>query len=248
MQGAFDSVELTPGLGEERGLSVHSTRKENELPLTEVGRRHLCFLKNWRIKQRQVNGSPVKTVITWLSCAQRSSLSALDACFPKGPFLKSQKWKKKIKSQKWRCGNTDPLWWLPPWFTVRRAPLPSDADVSLSRIFKLFAVWLAWKHPSAEKTVLRGSIPNAVQVRWEAISKPMHILCHLVALSEERFANSRKWHVQIGKWKKCHTAKIFDKLNPEILYKIPNLLIQSCIIILKRTTVNRTLVPIFSVK
>lgn len=52
VQGAFDSVDLTPGLGEERGLSVRSTRKENELPLTEAGRQHLCFLKNWRIKQR----------------------------------------------------------------------------------------------------------------------------------------------------------------------------------------------------
>ena len=75
------------------------------------------------------------------------------------------------------------------------APLSSDMDVSLRRIFKLFAVWLAWKHPSAEKTVLCGSIPNDVQVRCEVISKLIHILCQLVTLSEERFANSRKWHV-----------------------------------------------------
>ena len=38
------SWELTPGLGEERVLSVRSTRNGSELPLAEVGRRHLCFL------------------------------------------------------------------------------------------------------------------------------------------------------------------------------------------------------------
>lgn len=38
------SWELTPGLGEERVLGVRSTGNGSELPLAEVGRRHLCFL------------------------------------------------------------------------------------------------------------------------------------------------------------------------------------------------------------
>lgn len=48
--------------------------------------------------------------------------------------------------------------------------------------------------------------------------------------------------------KKCNKAKIFGKLNLEILYKIPNLFFQSSIIILKRTSIKGTLVPMFSVK
>lgn len=49
--------------------------------------------------------------------------------------------------------------------------------------------------------------------------------------------------------KKCNPAQYLAQIKPRnSFYKIPNLLIQSSVIMLKRTTVKRTLVPIFSVK
>lgn len=51
----------------------------------------------------------------------------------------------------------------------------------MSRVFLTVCNLISVEHPSAEKTVLCGSIPNDVQARCEVISKSVHILCHLVA-------------------------------------------------------------------
>lgn len=84
------------------------------------------------------------------------------------------------------------------WVYGQMAPLPSHASVSLSRVLSPVCNLICLEmRLSGEGTGFPGSISNGVQVINEDISKPICILCHLVALGEERsnWLHLRKWQV-----------------------------------------------------